>query len=150
MGPRENSETCLPKVLFAPPGAMLRTKVVCTLGPATSDPETVLAMVRGGMNLARINMSHGTREEHLASIEAVRAAASEVRRPVAVLVDLQGPKIRVGMLERPVDLGVGDSVVMAPEDIATGDEIPTTYAPLAEEISTGDMVLLDDGHLELR
>jgi pyruvate kinase len=129
---------------------MLRTKVVCTLGPASSDTETVLALVRGGMNLARVNMSHGTREEHRASIAAVRAAAAEVGRPVAVLADLAGPKIRVGELGSPVELERGSRVVMAPEDEATADEIPTSYAPLAQEIETNDVVLLDDGLLELR
>jgi pyruvate kinase len=129
---------------------MLRTKVVCTLGPATSDPETVLAMVRGGMNLARVNMSHGTRDEHRRTIAAVRAAAAEVSHPIAVLVDLQGPKIRVGTLEEPITLVAGDEVVVAPEATARPGEIPTTYAPLAEEIVANDVVLLDDGLLEFR
>ncbi len=129
---------------------MLRTKVVCTLGPATSDPETVRALVRGGMNLARINMSHGERADHRRSIEAVRAAAAEVERPVAVLVDLAGPKIRVGDLAEPIELEPGSVVTFAPEEVATGDEIPITYAPLADEIHPNDFVLLDDGLLELR
>ena len=107
-------------------------------------------MVRGGMNLARVNMSHGTRDDHRASIEAVRAAADEVGRPVAILVDLAGPKIRVGELAAPITLEAGAEVVMAPAEGATGDEIPITYAPLAQEIVTNDAVLLDDGLLELR
>lgn len=129
---------------------MLRTKVVCTLGPATSEPDTVLKMVRGGMNLARVNMSHGSRDDHRASIAAVRAAADTVGQPVAVLVDLSGPKIRVGDLPAPMELVVGSIVVMAPDREAEGTEIPITYAPLAEEIVTNDVVLLDDGLLELR
>ena len=129
---------------------MLRTKVVCTLGPATSAPETVLEMVKGGMNMARINMSHGSHEHHRRSIEAVRAAAETARRPVAVLVDLAGPKIRVGDLAEPVELRQGETVVLAPADSAKGQEIPTTYAPLAHEIAAGQSVLLDDGLLELR
>ncbi|NNF12677.1 MAG: pyruvate kinase [Gemmatimonadetes bacterium] len=129
---------------------MLRTKVVCTLGPASSDPETVATMVRGGMNLARVNMSHGSREDHRSAIGAVRAAAEAVNHPVAVLVDLAGPKIRVGDLKEPVELEAGSTVVMAPEGEASEGEIPTTYAALAEEIRTNDAVLLDDGLLELR
>jgi len=129
---------------------MLRTKVVCTLGPASSDPETVLAMVEGGMNLARVNMSHGSREDHRRSIASVRTAAKKVDRPVAVLVDLAGPKIRVGELAQPIELVSGARVVMAPESSARPDEIPTTYATLADEIRKGDVVLLDDGLLELR
>ncbi|MCG6987076.1 MAG: pyruvate kinase [Gemmatimonadetes bacterium] len=129
---------------------MLRTKIVCTLGPASSAPDTVLAMVRGGMDMARINMSHGSHEEHRAAIEAVRRASGAVDRPVAVLVDLAGPKIRVGDLPEPVELAVGDTVVMAPEASARSGELPTTYAALAEEIEAGQAVLLDDGLLELR
>ena len=129
---------------------MLRTKVVCTLGPASSAPETVHEMVRAGMNVARVNMSHGTREDHARTIESVRAAAADVGRPVAVLADLAGPKIRVGDLAEPIMLRKGETVVMAPEGDHAPDEIPTTYAPLAEEIVQGDVVLLDDGLLELR
>ncbi|HKJ01888.1 MAG TPA: pyruvate kinase [Longimicrobiales bacterium] len=129
---------------------MLRTKIVCTLGPATSAPETVLEMVKGGMDMARINMSHGSREDHRRSIEAVRAAAEKTQRPVAILVDLAGPKIRVGELAEPVELRVGDTVALAPADSARGTEIPSTYAPLAHEIAVGQTVLLDDGLLELR
>lgn len=129
---------------------MLRTKVVCTIGPASSDPETILALVRGGMNLARVNMSHGSREDHARTIHAVREAARQVERPVAVLVDLQGPKIRVGSLAEPIELQPGDEVVVAPEETARAGEIPTTYAPLAEEIVENDIVLLDDGLLEFR
>lgn len=129
---------------------MLRTKVVCTLGPASSSHEVILAMVKGGMDLARVNMSHGSRDEHRASIAAVRAASAEVGRPVGLMVDLSGPKIRVGELEPAMELEVGQSVVMAPEGNSIEGEIPTTYPPLAEEIEEGDQVLLDDGLLELR
>jgi pyruvate kinase len=110
----------------------------------------VLAMVRAGMDVARINMSHGVIEDHRATIEAVRAASREVGRPVAVLVDLCGPKIRVGNLAEPRVLEEKSRVVMAPEASAGPDEIPTTYATLAEEIEVGKTVLLDDGLLELR
>ncbi|MEQ1857598.1 MAG: pyruvate kinase [Longimicrobiales bacterium] len=129
---------------------MLRTKVVCTLGPASSSPEAIGALVRGGMDLARVNMSHGAHESHAASIEAVRAAAREAGRPVAILADLAGPKIRVGTLAAPIELEVGSVVVVAPEASALPGEIPTAYAPLAREIRAGDVVLMDDGLLELR
>ena len=129
---------------------MLRTKVVCTIGPASSGRETIQEMVRRGMNLARLNMSHGTLEDHARTIDAVRMASLEMGKPVAVLVDLQGPKIRVGELDEPVELHEGDEVVVAPEASAVDGEIPTTYAPLAEEIVAKDIVLLDDGLLEFR
>jgi len=102
------------------------------------------------MNLARVNMSHGSRDDHRLSIDAVRAAAVEVGRPVAVLVDLAGPKIRVGELDQAITLVQGESVVMAPEGDAGAGEISTTYAPLASEIKPRDVVLLDDGLMELR
>ena len=102
------------------------------------------------MNLARVNMSHGSRDDHRLSIDAVRAAAVEVGRPVAVLVDLAGPKIRVGELDQAITLVQGESVVMAPEGDAGAGEISTTYAPLASEIKPRDLVLLDDGLMELR
>lgn len=129
---------------------MLRTKVVCTLGPASSSPEMVRTLVSAGMDLARINMSHGSRREHARTIAEVRRASEAAGRPVAVLVDLAGPKIRVGDLAGGRILDVGDVVVMAPESEAEADEIPTTYAPLAEELQPGDEILLDDGMLELR
>jgi len=110
----------------------------------------VRAMIAGGMNLARVNMSHGRREDHARTIENVREAGERAGTPVAVLVDLAGPKIRVADLEEPMTLEAGSEVVMAPEARAAEGEIPTTYAPLAEEISPGDEVLLDDGMLELR
>ncbi len=129
---------------------MLRTKIVCTLGPASSRPETILALGKGGMDMARINLSHGSWEDHRRSIEAVRAASESLRRPIAVLADLAGPKIRVGDLPEPIVLTPGETVVMAPADSARDGEIPTTYVPLSEEIEPGQAVLLDDGLLELR
>lgn len=129
---------------------MLRTKVVCTIGPASSGRETIQEMVRRGMNLARLNMSHGTLDDHARTIDAVRMASREMGKPVAVLVDLQGPKIRVGELDEPIELHEGDEVVVAPEASAVDGEIPMTYAPLAEEIVAKDTVLLDDGLLEFR
>ncbi len=128
---------------------MLHTKIVCTLGPSTSEPEVLRNMVMAGMNVARINMSHGTREAHRNTIRALREAGEAVDRPVSVLVDLQGPKIRVGRLAEPLELRVGERLVMAPEDQASSGEIPTTYRNLAADVQEGDAVLLDDGLLEL-
>ena len=128
---------------------MLRTKIVCTLGPATSSPERVRALVEGGMNVARINMSHGDHEGHAAVIEHLRAAAEESGRPLAILADLAGPKIRVGGLPKPVELTPGERVTLAPEGAMRDGDICTTYAHLAEDLKPGDHILLDDGLLEL-
>jgi pyruvate kinase len=129
---------------------MLRTKVVCTLGPATSSAEAIEALVARGMDLARVNLSHGHREDHARSIERVRRASERRGRPVAILADLAGPKIRVGELAADLHLEAGRTVVAAPESDAGPGEIPITYEPLAHEIRPGDTVLMDDGLLELR
>ncbi len=128
----------------------LRTKIVCTLGPASRSPEVVENLVRAGLDVARINMSHGNYEEHTELIQTIRAASQAVDKPVGILVDLQGPRIRVGMLEAPIELSDGDRVVFAPEDEAQPGEIPTTYTPLASELVEGVPLLLDDGLLELQ
>lgn len=129
---------------------MLRTKIVCTLGPATSDVDTVRALIEAGMSVARVNMSHGEPEARRALIRTVRAAARAVARPIGILADLQGPKIRVGKLASPVELVVGATVHFAPEGEERNDELPTTYTLLAQDVEPGDSVLLDDGLLELR
>ncbi len=129
---------------------MLRTKIVCTIGPATSSVERVRALVGAGLDMARINMSHGTHEAHRTAVERIREAAREAGRPVPILVDLSGPKIRVGDLTAPVELREGQTVVIAPEGSTRGDEIPTRYAGLAADVGAGQQVLLDDGLLELR
>jgi pyruvate kinase len=129
---------------------MLRTKVVCTLGPASSSAEIVEGLVRGGLNMARINMSHGTHTEHRQAVERVRRSAAREGRPVPVLVDLAGPKIRVGKLEHPVPLEPGQRVIVAPAGRARPGEIPTLYDELARDLRPGEQVLLDDGLIELR
>ncbi len=128
---------------------MLRTKIVCTLGPASSDPSVLDALVRTGMDVARINMSHGDRETHRTTLRAIREASRAAGRRVGILVDLQGPKIRVGKLGKPLRLTPGETIVFAPEGSERGDEIPTTYHRLAQDVSEGNQVLLDDGLLEV-
>jgi len=129
--------------------AIRRTKIVCTLGPASSSPEMVDALVREGMDVARINMSHGTHDEHEALIARVRESAARQDRPVAVLVDLQGPRIRVGDLPEPLELEVDQVVELVPDGEAGPGQIPTMFPPLVRDLSPGDTVLLDDGRLEL-
>ena len=121
-----------------------RTKIVATLGPATSSAQGVSALVSAGIDVARINASHGTATERAALIDLVRAAASRAGRPIALLFDLQGPRIRVGTLSSPIHLAPGQQVVFAPEDGAAKGRIPTTY-DLARDVKVGARVLLDDG-----
>jgi pyruvate kinase len=128
---------------------MRRTKIVCTIGPATAATETIRELVAGGMDVARVNLSHGDRDGHARVIRAVKEAAARAARPVAILADLQGPKIRIGRLDLPVELEELDDVVLAPEGETAVGELPTTYPLLARDVRPGDRVLLDDGLLEL-
>jgi pyruvate kinase len=126
-----------------------RTKIVCTLGPASWSPERIDALIEAGMDVARINFSHGELERHAETIRNVREASKRAGRPVAVLGDLQGPKIRVGVLPQPVTLVPGDSVTFAPEGRHGPGELPTTFPELANDVEVGDVVLLADGLMEL-
>ena len=125
------------------------TKIVCTLGPATSTREAIGSLMDAGLNVARINFSHGTHEQHAATIALVRALAKERNCPVAILGDLQGPRIRIGELKHPLDLRVGSDVVLAHESVAQGEDIPVTYDDIANDVHVGDRILINDGLLEL-
>jgi len=131
---------------------MLRTKIVCTLGPASDDPSAIRAFVAAGMAVARINFSHGTHEEQARRIETVRRVASERGCPVAFLADLQGPKLRVGLL--PADgmpLIEGEIVIVRDQASATDPAIiPLPHPEVLRDVRPGDRVLLDDGLLELQ
>ncbi len=128
-----------------------RTKIICTLGPATAGAETLQAMVRSGMDVARLNFSHGTREDHLRNLRGVRAAAAASREPVSVVLDLQGPKIRIGELGSPhVDLADGSEVVISADGgRGDGGRLTTTYGRLPDDVKPGNRVLIDDGKIEL-
>ena len=127
----------------------LRTKIVCTLGPATSTPEAIRGLIQAGMNVARINFSHGTPAEQELTITRVRAAASELGLPVAILGDLQGPRIRIGDLRQTVLLNQGDDIVLVHEGEESPSEFPVTYENLATDVHVGDRILVDDGLIEL-
>ncbi len=131
---------------------MRRTKIVCTLGPASLAPETIASLIRAGMNVARLNTSHGTIEEHVESVALVRRVADEVGQPVGVLMDLAGPKLRTGLTEgnRPVQLETGGRVRLTSASVlSTGDVISVEYPHLVADVSFGEHVLLDDGNIEL-
>ena len=128
---------------------MLRTKIICTLGPATSDPEVITEMVRGGLDVARLNMAHGARESQIGMIDSVRRAAKSAARPIPILADLSGPKIRVGSLPVAITLRPADQIVVAPEGRTRPGQIPTTYARLVTDLRPGSRVAIDDGLIEL-
>jgi len=131
---------------------MRRAKIVCTLGPATSVPGGVRALVDAGLDVARINRSHGSFEEHEAAYAEVRKASRESGRAVGVLVDLQGPKIRTGRFaDGPITLVEGDRFTITVDDIP-GDQyrVSTTYKGLPGDVQAGDALLIDDGKVMLR
>ena len=126
---------------------MRRAKIVCTLGPAVESPEKVRELIAAGMNMARLNLSHGSYEEHQGRLDRVRAAAKEAGKAVAVLVDLQGPKIRLARFENgPHELARGDIFTITTDDVpGTKERVGTTYKGLPGDCKAGDRILIDDG-----
>ncbi|WP_134773485.1 pyruvate kinase [Ornithinimicrobium flavum] len=131
---------------------MRRAKIVCTLGPATDSSEQIEALVHAGMDVARLNLSHGSHEEHYERYLRVREASDQAGRAVAVLVDLQGPKIRTAAFASgPVTLAPGDIFTISNRDVAGGQaEVGTTYHGLPGDVKVGDQLLIDDGKVLLR
>ncbi len=126
------------------------TKIVATIGPASRNPETLRAMIRGGMNVARINFSHGDHQTHGETIDHIRRLAAEEGAVVAVLCDIQGPKIRIGELQQePMMLEIGDSITLTLDDIVGKDGIVSLPHPeFLRDIEAGTTLLLDDGNLQ--
>ncbi|MDG6109753.1 pyruvate kinase [Dactylosporangium aurantiacum] len=124
-----------------------RAKIVCTLGPATSSPERIRGLVDAGMDVARLNFSHGSHEDHAAVFALVREAAAAAGRSVGILADLQGPKIRLGRFANgPHEWRTGDTAVITSDDvIGTADRVSCTYTKLPQEVKAGDRLLIDDG-----
>ncbi len=131
---------------------MRHAKIVCTLGPASNSPEIIEEMILAGMNVARLNFSHGTHDDHRRTYEMVRQKAAELGQSVAILQDLQGPKIRVGTFEEgSIQLHAGEPFTITTREVAGNFEIvSTTYPNLHHDVSPGDILLLDDGLLRLR
>ena len=132
---------------------MRQTKIMATLGPASSTSEQIVQLVDAGVDVFRLNFSHGTHESHGEAITRIRAAATSRGRPVAILQDLSGPKIRTGRLRGgvPLQLSAGDELRIAAGDFDGADgRVSTTYADLPRAVHAGDTLLLDDGHIQLR
>ena len=128
-----------------------RTKIVATLGPASSDKKTLARMIEAGLDVVRMNFSHGTANEHAERVELVRALARKAGRSVGVLVDLQGPKIRIGRFEHDrVMLNTGDKFVLDAEcKLGDASHVGLDYKNLPQDVSAGDTLLLDDGRIVL-
>jgi pyruvate kinase len=129
-----------------------RTKIVATLGPACQDEKTIRQLIKAGMNIARLNLSHGSHQEHATIYNLLRKVASKTRKPICILLDLQGPKVRIGKLP-------GDAITLSPGEkvnltsrttLLNQGDIPVDFAQLPQSVRPGKRILLDDGNLELR
>jgi pyruvate kinase len=127
-----------------------RTKIVATIGPSCSSPERLDALVMAGMDAARLNLSHGTLDDHRERAALVRAAQERAGRPIALIGDLQGPKIRVGDLSAPMQLTTGDRVTVVVGSKGNDGELPIAPAAIGEVLRPGHEVLIDDGHVRLQ
>ena len=130
--------------------ARIATKIVCTIGPASSSPSVQGHMIRAGMDVARINFSHGTYEEHLKNIKSIRKLSHSLRRPVAILQDLPGPKLRVGkLIAEPMHLQRLDTVTLTTKPSKAKGKIPVAYPDLPKTVRKGDTIYLADGSIRL-
>ena len=131
---------------------MRRAKIVCTLGPAVESIEKITELIDAGMNMARLNLSHGGHDEHQKRLDLVRTAAKKANKAVAILVDLQGPKIRLGRFSSgPHELSRGDTFTITTDDIAgTKEKVGTTYKGLPGDCKAGDTIMIDDGKVSVQ
>jgi pyruvate kinase len=127
-----------------------RTKIVATIGPASESRLAIARLVQAGMNAARLNFSHGTHEQHAEWAGRVRDVQDELDRPLALIADLQGPKLRIGDLPEPVNLSEGSDCVVAGDTAALDGDLPVSPAVIGEVLEEGQDVLIDDGHVRLR
>lgn len=129
-----------------------RTKIVATIGPATSSPEVLRELIEAGATTLRLNFSHGTHDDHQRNIRLIRQVSFELNQPVGILQDLQGPKIRLGKFEQgAITLQKGDAFTLTSRPVVGTQEIScVTYEPLADEVPEGATILLDDGRVEMR
>ena len=128
------------------------TKIVCTIGPATSSATIIEQLIRRGMNVARLNLSHGTHKEHAIHIQTVRKSSQRLGTPIAILIDIPGPRYRTGKLKNgQATLKNGAQVILTTKQVS-GDEkeVPINFPTLPHDVKIGDMVLLDDGAMQLR
>ena len=145
----ETWKTIVPSPVAEP--SPRRTKIVCTLGPATNDAETVFALACAGMDVARLNFSHGTHDEQLERTAFVRIAEARLGRPIAVLADLCGPKLRIAGLPEPIEVAAGDELVLSDPDCLREGEIGVSFSGLlAAAVAPGHEVLIDDGRIRAR
>ena len=132
---------------------MLRkTKIICTLGPAVDSEDMIVALIKGGMNGARFNFSHGSHPEHLERLNRLKAIRDRMGSPVATILDTKGPEIRIKSFEsKTVELTAGEEFTLTVEDVpGTAQRVSVTYPKLHEEVSPGQEILIDDGLVAIR
>ena len=131
---------------------MRKTKIVCTMGPAISDLAMMRSMIRAGMDVARLNFSHGTHEDHKKVIDMVREASRLEGKIVGIMLDIKGPKIRTGMIENDeVELMDGESIILTTDQVlGTKNRISISYEGLPEDVRVGSIIRIDDGLIGLR
>jgi len=127
---------------------MKRTRIVCTIGPSSEKATVLSSMIRSGMNVARLNFSHGTHQNHKTLVKTIRAVAKKNKKIVGILADLQGPKIRIGDLKEPLDIKTGGTLILTTGRIEK-EKIGVTYPNLHQDVKKGEKILIDDGLLEL-
>jgi pyruvate kinase len=128
---------------------MRRVKIVGTIGPVSDSLEILRKLIASGLDVARLNFSHGSHEQHARTIQTIREAANAAGRPIAILQDLQGPRIRIGHLAEPVLIETGQALILTTNDRGGAGTIPVTYTALPADVTAGDRILIDDGLIEL-
>jgi len=127
-----------------------KTKIICTIGPASSSAEHVLKLAQAGMNIARLNFTHGTYEEHFIHIKNIKSVSDTLGYQIPIIADLSGPKLRIGNIENEFRVQPGDILVITTENIlGTRQKISTSYANLPHDVKKGDIILIDDGYISL-
>lgn len=128
-----------------------RTKIVCTLGPASASYPVLKQLIQAGMDVCRLNFSHGTHEDHQVTLDLIRKLNGELGTHIAILQDLQGPKMRIGKLEQPFPIKPGDEVIISTSiQVQQGNILPIQYESFAKDVNAGELLLVDDGKVELR
>ena len=127
-----------------------KTKIVATLGPSSNDYETIKKLVLAGVSMFRINTSHGEKEEHAEKIKIIRQVSEELNQNIPILIDLQGPKIRVGQIPEPIEIKKGQEIILEHTDEIKEGIIPVDYKGIANDVTVGEKILLDDGRVGLR
>ena len=130
--------------------SLTKTKIICTIGPATAGVEHIIKLARAGMNVARLNFSHGTHEEHKQHIRNIRTASEKLGCHIPIFADLSGPKLRIGNVEKEFEVAANDTLIITTDSIiGSRKKISTSYSKLPQDVKKGDVILINDGYISL-